>query len=221
MIQHISAWIGEEKLVGRDYDGPFADPFKVQLRSVKRACCVALMEQMVNVYADDADCFCHDKRPDCECFTRENNRVPNRISKFHLMAARLYFGSTTSNWTNKKHAMRMRETRIYWENTGDLVLKRNAALLKLKTEDWGKQADDALVHLGKLMKLDVVQVENEAQSDLFDDSDEETVVAEFGSLDVGRLQTQQAGAYNVTDGSIEKEIENFLKQPSAHFADCK
>lgn len=228
MVQHISWWIGEEKLVGSEFDGPDADPFKIQMRAVKRACCVAFMEQMVNCYADGEDCLCNEKTADCTCFTHSSNRVQNRVSKIHLMAARLYYGSTTSNWTNKKQAMRMRETRIHWENTGDLVLKRNAALLKLKTADWGKIADDALIHLGNLMRLDVVRVETEAHSNLFDDSDEETVSVEFGQLDVGRNQSQQpqtqqphTSAYNVADGGIENEIKNFLKQRSAHFADCK
>ena len=78
------------------------------------------------------------------------------------------------------------------------------------------------------MRLDVVQVETEAHSDLFDDSDEETVAVEFGQLDVGRNKSQQpqtqqphSSAYNVADGGIENEIKNFLKQRSAHFADCK
>ena len=54
MVQHISWWIGEEKLVGSEFDGPDADSFKIQMRAVKRACCVAFMEQMVNCYADGA-----------------------------------------------------------------------------------------------------------------------------------------------------------------------
>ena len=37
------------------------------------------------------------------------------------------------NFANKKKSMRMTQTRNLWSNTGDLVIKRNAALLKLKT----------------------------------------------------------------------------------------
>ena len=224
MIKHISWWIGEEKLNGPEYDGPNADPYKVQLRLMKRSTVCALMEQMVQMFADDDPCLCTDKKPDCACFTRINNNVPLRVSNLHLMAARLYFGSTTTNWTNKKHALRMRETRILWENSQDFVICRNAALLKLKTEDWGKDADEALTHLGNLLDFDVVQVENDARTNLFDDSDEETPVAvQFGNLGVNRAQTQQprGATYNVNDASIESEIQKFLMQPSNHFALCK
>ena len=225
MVQYISEWIGEEKLSGEEYDGDNPDPYKVQLRAVKRACVVALMEQMTNTYANDKSCFCHDKSPDCACFTEINNHVPNRVSKLHLMSARLYYGSTTSNWADKKHAMRMMQTRIYWMNTDDLVIKRNAALLKLKTKDWGKIADDALSHLCNLLKFDVVQVEStEAQYDLFNESDdEEGIQASFGNLEVERNQTQRpsAGLYDVNENSIENEIQKFFKQPNSHFVECK
>ena len=75
MVQHISRWIGEEPLVGDEYDGPLADPYKVQLRAVKRACVVSLMEQMVNVYANDKICTCATEKADCGCFTITNNHV--------------------------------------------------------------------------------------------------------------------------------------------------
>ena len=233
MIQHISSWIGEEKLVGDEYDGPDANLLKKQMRLVKRACCAGLMEQMVNVYAGPEDCYCYDKKVDCACFTHVNNSVPNRVSRLHLMALRLYFGATGHNWANKKQAMRMRETRIHWENTGDFVLKRNAALLFLKTEDWGERADDALKHLCNLMNFNVVQTEEEAPSHLFDDVPERSVAVNFGNLAVGSNQTRQqqdqqaqtqqprSSAYNVAQAGIESEIQNFLMQPAAHFANCK
>ena len=225
MVKHVSWWIGEEKLIGPEYDGPDADPYKIQLRAVKRACVAGLMEQMVQTYANEEDCFCSGRPSVCDCFTRVNNHVPKRVSRLHLMAARLFYGSTTSNWLNKKCALRMRETRILWENTGDIVICRNAALLKQKTEDWGKIADEGLIHLGNLLQFDVVRTESEAQTNLFDDSDEESPVAHFGNLGINRAQnqTQQPGtsAYNVNDASIESEIQKFLMQQSNHFASCK
>ena len=226
MIQYISEWIGEEKLVGPEYDGPEPDLFKVQLRAVKRSCVVSMMEQMVNCFANDNECNHYDASAECECFTVVNRRVPNRISKAHLMAYRLYFGSS-NNFANKKKSMRMTQTRNLWTNTSDLVIKRNAALLKLKTEDWGSTADAALIHLGNLLNFDVVQVETEAQTDLFDDSDDESAVAvHFSGLGVGQErnnQTQQptSTTYNVNDGSIQNEITKFLNLPASHFVECK
>ena len=225
MVKHVSWWIGEEKLVGSDYDGPDADPYKIQLRAIKRACVAGLMEQMVQKYANEDDCFCPGRPSVCACFTQVNHHVPKRVSRLHLMAARLFYGSTTSNWMNKKYALRMRETRILWENTGDIVICRNAALLKQETEDWGKIADEGLTHLGNLLQFDVVRTESEAQTDLFDDSDEESPVASFGNLDLTRAQNQtqqpSTSAYNVNDASIDSEIQKFLMQKSNHFASCK
>lgn len=225
MVQYISEWIGEEKLSGEEYDGDNPDPYKVQLRAVKRACVVAFMEQMTNTFANDNSCFCPEKSSDCPCFVEVNNYVPNRISKLHLMSARLYYGSTTSNWPDKKHAMRMMQTRTYWMNTDDIVIQRNAALLKLKTKEWGKIADDALSHLCNLLKFDVVQVEAaEAQCDFFNESDDESgIQVPFGNLEVGRNQTQRpsAGLYDVNENSIDNEIQKFLNQPNSHFVECK
>ena len=146
MVEHISAWIGEEKLTGPEYEGHTADPYKVQLRAVKRAACITLMEQMTQYYANDKDCFCPEKTADCRCFTVYSYNVPLRVSKLHLMAARLNFGSSSNNLP-LKYSMRMQQTRILWTNTGDLVCCRNAALLKLKTKHWGETADQALTHL--------------------------------------------------------------------------
>ena len=228
MVQFISQWIGEEKLVGSEYDGPDADPYKVILRAVKRSCVISMMEQMVNCFADDSECNHYDAAVDCNCFTVVNNRVPNRMSKAHLMAYRLYYGSS-NNFANKKKSMRMTQTRTLWGNTGDLVIKRNAALLKVKTEEWGRIADDALIHLGNLLKFDVVQVETEAQTNLFDDSDDESGVAvNFADLGVDQERnnrTQQPSSststYNVNEGSIQNEITKFLKLPPSHFVECE
>ena len=227
MIQHISAWIGEERLDGPEYEGIDADPYKIQMRAVKRACVCALMEQMVNIIANDNDCFCNDQRVDCKCFAVENNNVPCRISKLHLMAARLYYGSTTSNWADKKQAMRMMQTRTYWMNTHDVVICRNAALLKLRTKDWGRRADDALSNLCNLLNFDVVPVEaTPAQYDFFNESDDESAIAApFGDLQVQRnrnqTQTHVRGMYDVTENSIDNEIQKFLNQPNCHFVECK
>lgn len=225
MIQHISFWIGEEKLTGPDYDGPNADPYKVQLRAIKRSCVVSIMEQVVNCHADDSECWHFEGPVDCECFTVTNNRIPNRISKAHLMAWRLHFGASNNNFVDKDKSMRMTHVRRLWCNTDDIVMKRNAALLYLKTEDWGRLADDALIRLGNLLRFDVVQVESEARTSDYDDSgDEGAVAAEFGELEVGEARanrTQQASSYNVNEGSIKNEILKFLKQNPSHFRDCK
>ena len=223
MVEHVSAWIGEEKLTGPDYDGDSPDALKVHLRAIKRSVCVTLMEQMTQYYANDNPCFCPEKKSDCECFTVKNGHVPLRVSKLDLMAYRLYFGSSSNNLP-LQYSMRMQQTRVHWMNTDDLVCKRNAALLKLKTKSWGETADQALTHLANLLDFDVVQTETEARSDLFDDSDDENVAYEFGNMGVGNNRnnlTQAASAYDVTDGSIAREIEKFLKQKSSHFVDCK
>ena len=222
MVEHISAWIGEEKLTGPDYEGESADPYKIQLRAVKRAACITLMEQMTQCYANDSDCYCHDQKADCDCFTIDSLNVPKRVSKLDLMAARLYFGSSSKNIPTK-YSMRMQQTRIHWTNTGDIVCCRNAALLKLKTKNWGEEADRALIHLANLLQFDVVQTEAEAQSDLFDDSDDENIGLDFNSLNVGarRNNQTQMNAYDVSDGSIEREIQKFLNQNSSHFVECK
>lgn len=221
MIEHISRWIGEETLVGDNYEGPEADPYKIQLRSVKRAVVASFMEQLVNVYANDKECSCMVAKPDCGCFTIVNNHVPNRISPVHLMAARLYFGSTSNKIKDKKQAMRMLHTRILWENTRDPMIMRNAALLKLKTATWGAEADAALIKLSKRIKLDVVQVESEEQTDLFDDSDDEAdLAANMGGVRVDS-QKSRTQPYNVNQGSFESELHNFLNLPGVHFVKCK
>lgn len=225
MVEHISVWVGEERLDGPEYDGENPDPYKVQLREVKRSCVIALMEQMVNTFANANDCFCHEKSVECACFTEVNNRVPNRISKLHLMAARLYYGSTISNWMDKKLAMRMSQTRINWMNTYDLVICRNADLLKLKTKDWGRIADEALSHLANLLNFDVVPVEiTPAQSNLLCEPDDESAISvPFGAMQVERNQTQRPGRgmYDVSENSIDNEIQKFLSQPNCHFIECK
>ena len=222
MVQHISRWIGEEPLVGDEYDGPSADPYKVQLRAVKRACVVSLMEQMVNVYANDSICTCSSEKADCGCFTITNNRVPNRMSQVHLMAIRLYYGSTSSGISDKKRAMRMLQTRILWENTSDPVIVRNAALLKLKTATWGAEADEALNKLSSLLDLDVVPVESEEPTDLFDDSDDEAELAEnLDDIQVNSQKSRTQQPYNVNQGSIESELHKFLNLPGDHFVKCK
>ena len=223
MVEHVSAWIGEEKLTGPEYDGPTADPLKVHLRSMKRSVCVTLMEQMTQYYANDKPCICYERKADCDCITIKNGKVPLRVSKLDLMAYRLYFGSSSNNLP-LPYSMRMQQTRVHWMNTDDLVCKRNAALLKLKTKNWGEDADKALTHLANLLEFDVVQTETEARSDLFDDSDDENVAYEFENMGVGANRsnsTQAASAYDVSDGSIAREIQKFLKQKSSHFVDCK
>ena len=222
MVQHISRWIGEEPLVGADYDGPLADPYKVQLRALKRACVVALMEQMVNVYANDAVCTCLSEKADCGCFTITNNNVPNRMSQVHLLAARLYYGSTSSKIADKKRAMRMLQTRTLWENTSDPVIIRNAALLKLKTATWGAEADAALTKLSSLLNLDVVQVESEEPTDVFDDSDDEAeLAAHLDDIQVNSQTSKTQQPYNVNQSSIESELHKFLNLPGDHFVKCK
>ena len=222
MMEHISRWVGEEPLVGDDYDGPSSDAYKVQLRAVKRAAVASMMEQMVNVYANDKDCICEVKRADCRCFTVENNRVPNRVSETNLMTARLYFGSTSSG-VDKRRNMRMLHTRTLWNNTSDPMIMRNAALLKLKTANWASEADAALLKLSRLLKLDVVPVQSEEQTDLFQDSDDEADLADrIDDVQVdSQRQFSRTQPYNVNQGSVESELSKFLNLPGDHFVKCK
>ena len=219
MIQHISFWIGEEPLTGDDFE---ANPLKVQLRAVKRAVVCSMMEQMVNCYANDNDCNCEYETADCTCFVVVNNHVPNRVSDLHLMAARLHYGSSTSNAKNPKASMRMQQTRILWKNTEDRVIVRNAALLYAKTEFWAAKADAGLCKLGTLMNLDVVEVQSEEQTTLFDDSDEESsVTADLENMNVASQSVSSTQIYNVDQGSVEKEIQKMLKLPGDHFVKCE
>ena len=221
MIIHISRWIGEEPLVGDDYDGPSPDPYKVQLRNAKRAVVASLMEQMVNVYANNKHCGCRTKRADCQCFTVTNNHVPNRISEVHLMAARLYFSSTSTGIPDQKRNMRMLQTRILWENTKDPMIMRNAALLKLKTLNWAAEADAALSKLSRLLNIDVVPVQSEEPTDLFQDIDDDAELADdLNDMSVGS-QRSRTQPYDVSQGSIESEIKDFLSLPGDHFVKCK
>ena len=223
MFEHISRWVGEEPLVVDDYDGPSSDAYKVLLRAVKQATVASMMEQMVNAYANKKDCFCETKRADCGCFTVENNHVPNRVSEIHLMAARLYFGSTSSNFSDNKRNMRMLHTRTLWNNTSDPMIMRNAALLKLKTANWASEADAALCKLSRLLNLDVVPVQSEEPTDLFQDSDDEAELADqIDDVQVdSQRQTSRTQPYNVNQGSLESELRKFLSLPGDHFVKCK
>ena len=217
MFQHISFWIGEESMTGDEYED---NPLKIQLRSVKRAVVCSMMEQMVNCYANGNDCLCEVKKVDCKCFTVTNNNVPNRISDLHLMAARLNYGFSTRNAKDIKQSMRMHQTRILWKNSDDPVIIRNANLLYLKTESWAARADEGLSKLGTLLHLDVVQVESEQQTTLFDDSDEE-FSAELDNLAVRADPIASTQPYNVDQRSVEKEIHEMLKLPGDHFVKCE
>jgi len=218
MIQHISFWIGEEPLTADVVEG---NPLKVQVRAVKRAVVCSMMEQMVNCYANDNECTCEFEAPDCTCFVVVNNHVPNRVSDLHLMAARLHYGSSTSNARNLKASMRMQQTRILWKNTEDRVIIRNAALLYAKTELWAARADAGLTKLGTLLNLDIVEVESEEQTTLFDDSDEESVTADLENMNVASTSASSTQIYNVDQGSVEKEIQKMLKLPGDHFVKCE
>lgn len=219
MIQHISFWIGEEPLTDDDVEG---NPLKVQVRKVKRAVVCSMMEQMVNCYANDKECNCEFEAVDCTCFVVVNNRVPNRVSELHLMAARLHYGSSTNNAKNPKASMRMQQTRILWKNTGDRVMIRNAALLYAKTERWAARADAGLSKLGTLLNLDIVEVQSEEKTTLFDDSDEESsVTADLENMNVASTSATSTQIYNVDQGSVEKEIQKMLKLPGDHFVKCE
>ena len=218
MIQHISFWIGEEPLTADVVEG---NPLKVQVRAVKRAVVCSMMEQMVNCYANDNECTCEFEAVDCTCFVVVNNHVPNRVSDLHLMAARLHYGSSTSNARNLKASMRMQQTRILWKNTEDRVIIRNAALLYAKTELWAARADAGLTKLGTLLNLDIVEVQSEEQTTLFDDSDEESVTADLENMNVASTSASSTQIYNVDQGSVEKEIQKMLKLPGDHFVQCE
>ena len=179
-----------------------------------------MMEQMCQSYCTDAECSCDEAEKDCKCFVVTNKRVPLRVNELQKMTMRLYFPSSTSN-ADLKTNMRMRELRTLWLNSNDLVLARNAKLLKAKTEHWAEDADDALEKLANILGLNIVhpdhQISNEAEMMFAEsDSDEESLSASFSNI-----SAQSQPRFNVEDSSIASEIKKFLTQNPAHFASCE
>ena len=134
------------------------------------------------------------------------------------MAHRLDYASNLHN-KHQDESLRMRTTRLYWMQSEDIVIQRNAALLKLKTLNWGRRADKALTKLANLMDFNVVAHDPITSPDMniFNDSDDENsqISMSFGSVRIG---TQP---YNPVEASIEGEIKKFLKQHPEHYVECK
>ena len=89
------------------------------------------------------------------------------------MAHRLDYASNLQN-KNQNESLRMRTTRLYWMQSQDFVIQRNAQLLKMETEDWGRKADRALTKLANLLDFNAVAHDPiSSTTDIFIDSDNE------------------------------------------------
>lgn len=117
----------------------------------------------------------------------------------------------------------MRTTRLYWMQSQDVVIQRNAQLLKMETEDWGRQADRALTKLANLLDFNVVAHDPIVSpgTNVFVDSDDEnsSLAVNFDSVRIDQLNQTQP--YNPIEASIEGEIRKFLKQHHEHYIECK
>ena len=152
MVTHLSKWIGEEPLVGDQYD-PSSIEFsaeKNELKKIKRAVCAAICEQLFQYYANDNSCTCDHGpgHPQCKCFLVKT-KVPLRVSEVDLAAWRLNFGNTAPN----TKLLRLRTVRLYWMNTQDVVIQRCANILKKETKSWGALADAALEKIATMLSL--------------------------------------------------------------------
>lgn len=181
-----------------------------------------MMEQMCQSYCDDTECKCssQEEKENCTCFLVINNRVLGRVNELQKMTMRLYFSSSTSN-ADLNTNMRMREMRTLWSNSNDLVLTRNAKLLKTKTENWAKEADDALDKLANILGLNIIHPETQETDDahmMFADSDSED---ENLRASLSNMRTQSQSQFDAADSSVGSEVKKFLKQSPAHFAKCK
>ena len=117
----------------------------------------------------------------------------------------------------------MRTTRLYWMQSQDFVIQRNAQLLKMETEDWGRKADRALTKLANLLDFNVVAHDPIVSpgANVFVDSDDEnsSLAVNFDSVRIGQMNQTQP--YNPIEASIEGEIRKFLKQHHEHYIECK
>ena len=146
-------WIGEEPLVGAEYDpsSPDFNPKKNEMRNIKRAVCASICEQLFQCYANAKECYCShgSESPQCKCFLVTSNRVPVRVSDIELAAWRLNFSNTAPN----TKLLRLRTVHLYWMNSQDVVIQRCATLLKRNTKSWSAQADAALEKIGTMLSL--------------------------------------------------------------------
>ena len=224
MILHLSKWVGEKSLA----DSNVKTALDVELRNIKRALVIAMMEQLVRGYANGAECDCNNpNQADCACFYVTRNDIQGRVSDIQKMAARLFYAS--SNWSAASNPnwvasnLRMREVRLYWLATDDLVIIRNAHLLNKKSQNWASEADNALRKLSMILDIDVVQPpsDDDNEGNDFEDPDADTVslVADFAAVSANSQSRSQP--YNVNDSSVEGEIQKFLNQHPSHFSKCK
>ena len=219
MIEWLSRWIGSD--VPDEHQKGL--PIYIERRNMKRSVVCAINEQCINAYCNDKECDCSPPyKPDCRCFTEVNERVPLRISEMHLMAHRLDYASNLQN-KNQNESLRMRTTRLYWMQSQDFVIQRNAQLLKMETEDWGRKADRALTKLANLLDFNVVAHDPIVSpgANVFVDSDDEnsSLAVNFDSVRIGQMNQTQP--YNPIEASIEGEIRKFLKQHHEHYIECK
>ena len=201
-----------------DPDSVSFNSFKIELRNVKRATVAAFCEQLFGYYCNDNECLCGG-RDDCKCFI-VNTSVPCRVSDIHLAAWRLKFGNTAPS----TKLLGMREVRVLWMRTEDLVIQRCAAIVLKETQSWGEKADKAIGRLATLLDLDVVQVNTQldAQCSIFDDDDYQPPMTVAGPSGVSQRRGSATQVYyDSNDASIQSELKKFLSQPPDHFRRCK
>ena len=228
MILHLSKWVGEKSLA----DSNVKTALDVELRNIKRALVIAIMEQLVRGYANGAECNpnnpgCRPDQADCSCFYVSKNDIQSRVSDIQKMTARLFYAS--SNWSATSNPnwvatnLRMREVRLYWLATDDPIIIRNAHLLNKKSQNWASDADNALRKLSMILEIDVVQPpsDDDNQDNDFEDPDADTIslVADFAAVSANSQPRSES--YNVNDSSVEGEIKKFLSQHPSHFSKCK
>ena len=181
-----------------------------------------MMEQMCQSYCNDKECTCGNPEKDCTCYLVINKNVPGRVNDLQKMTMRLYFPSSTSN-ADLNTNMRMREMRTLWLNSNDLVLIRNAKLLKTKTENWAQEADAALDKMANILGLNIIHPDTQETDDAHmmfadSDSDDEHLRESLSNMSA---QSQSQSRFDAVDSSVGSEVKKFLKQNPAHFAKCK
>ena len=224
MILHLSKFIGEKSLLETEDESSL----EVELRNIKRALVISCMEKMCQAYVKEDSCTCETSQANqlCPCITETCNSIPGRMSQIQKMATRLFFASSNIG-SDKRTNMRMREICLYWMNTKDPVIMKNAHLLHKKSISWAADADAALCKLASILEIDAVQLpsddEAELNNDFADPFSMNEIVAHFDDISASsqRSSQSQSQSSHVQFSSIEAEIENFLKQPSAHFTKCK
>ena len=182
--------------------------------------------QMFQAYVSEKECRCPTslKKPDCECFTLYNRRVPLRISNTDLIHARLWFGNNTPEARNLDTNLRLREARLYLKQSSDIVVLRYEKLWQKLSVKLAKEADDEIIKMANRLELEVVPTEptltQQTRRLMVDDDDDydtpRSMSYSYGAQDASG-DNQQYQPYNVQENSIKRQLSNFISQTEAHF----